>query len=41
LIENVGNLPVPIDLTLTLEDGSQTKLLASTSIGKMEIKKFG
>ncbi|RPI60136.1 MAG: hypothetical protein EHM44_10895 [Ignavibacteriales bacterium] len=32
LIENVGNLPVPIDLTLTHEDGSQTKLLAPTSI---------
>jgi hypothetical protein len=32
LIENVGNLPLPIDLTLILEDGSQTKLLASTSI---------
>jgi hypothetical protein len=32
LIENVGSLPVPIDLTLTLEDGTQTKLAASTSI---------
>jgi len=32
LIENVGNLPVPIDLTLTLEDGTQTNLHASTSI---------
>ncbi len=32
MIENVGNLPLPIDLTLILEDGSQTKLLASTSI---------
>ena len=32
LIENVGNLPVPIDLTLTLEDGTQTKLASSTSI---------
>lgn len=32
LIENVGNLPVPIELTLTLEDGTQTKLAASTSI---------
>jgi aminopeptidase N len=32
LVENVGNLPLPIDLTLTFEDGTQTKLLASTSI---------
>ncbi|MCU0342496.1 MAG: M1 family metallopeptidase [Ignavibacterium sp.] len=32
LIENVGNLPVPVDLTLTFEDGTQTKLTASTSI---------
>jgi aminopeptidase N len=32
LIENVGSLPVPIDLTLTLEDGTQTKQFASTSI---------
>ncbi len=32
LIENIGNLPVPIDLTLILEDGTQTKLTASTSI---------
>jgi hypothetical protein len=34
LIENVGKLPVPIELTLTLEDGAQTKLSASTSIWK-------
>ena len=32
LIENVGNLPLPIDLTLMLEDGTQTKIYASTSI---------
>ncbi|MBE0539136.1 MAG: M1 family metallopeptidase [Ignavibacterium sp.] len=32
LVENVGNLPVPIDLTLTHEDGTQTKLYASTSV---------
>lgn len=32
LVENVGSVPVPIDLTLTLEDGTQTNLLASTSI---------
>lgn len=32
LIENIGNLPVPVDLTLTLEDGTQTKLTASTLI---------
>jgi hypothetical protein len=32
LIENVGNLPVRVDLTLTLKDGTQTKLLATTSI---------
>jgi hypothetical protein len=32
LIENVGILPLPVDLTLTLEDGAQTKLTASTSI---------
>lgn len=32
LIENAGKLPVPIDLTLTLDDGTQTKLTASTSI---------
>jgi hypothetical protein len=32
LIENVGNLPVPVDLTLTLEDGTQTILTSSTSI---------
>lgn len=34
LIENIGNLPVPVDLTLTLEDGTQTKLTAPTSIWK-------
>jgi hypothetical protein len=39
LIENVGNLPVPIDLTLTHEDGSQTKLLAPTSIWENGNKK--
>ncbi|MDT3695423.1 MAG: M1 family metallopeptidase [Ignavibacterium sp.] len=32
LVENVGNLPVPIDLTLTFEDGIQTKLTSSTLI---------
>lgn len=32
LVENVGNLPLPIDLTLTLEDGAQTKLISSTLI---------
>jgi hypothetical protein len=32
LIENVGNLPLQIDLTLNLENGTQTKLSASTSI---------
>ncbi len=32
LVENVGSVPVPVDLTLTLEDGTQTNLLASTSI---------
>jgi hypothetical protein len=32
LIENVGNLPVPVDLTLTFEDGIKTKLTASTSV---------
>ncbi len=32
LIEKVGNLPVPIDITLTLENGTQTKLASSTSI---------
>lgn len=32
LIENVGNLPVPIDLTLIFEDGTQTKLLVSALI---------
>lgn len=32
LIENVGKLPLPIDLTLTLEDGTQSKLSAATSI---------
>ena len=32
MIENVGSLPVPIDLTLTLEDGTQTKLATSASI---------
>ena len=32
LIENVGKLPVPIDLTLTLEDGTTAKISAPTSI---------
>lgn len=32
LVENIGNLPVPIELTLTLEDGTQTKLATSTQI---------
>jgi hypothetical protein len=32
LVENVGKLPIPVDLTFTLEDGTQTKLTASTSI---------
>jgi hypothetical protein len=32
LVENIGNLPVPIDLTLTLEDGTKTKLTSSTQI---------
>ncbi len=32
LIENLGNLPVPIDLTLTLEDGTQSKIFAPTSV---------
>ena len=32
LVENIGNLPVPVDLTLTLEDGTQIKLTSSTSI---------
>jgi hypothetical protein len=32
LIENVGNIPLPVDLTLILEDGTQTKLTASTAI---------
>jgi len=40
LVENVGNLPVPVDLTLTLEDGTQTKLTASTSIWKNGEKKI-
>ena len=32
LIENVGNLPVPVDLTLTFEDETQSKLVSSTAI---------
>jgi hypothetical protein len=32
LIENIGNLPVPIDLILTLEDDSQVNLKESTAI---------
>ena len=32
LIENVGNLPVSVDLALTLEDGTQTKISESTLI---------
>ena len=32
LIENVGKLPVPIDLTLTLEDGTTAKISAPTSV---------
>ena len=32
LIENIGNLPVPIDLTLTLEDDTQVYLKESTAI---------
>lgn len=32
LIENIGNLPVPIDLTLTLEDDTQVNLKESTAI---------
>lgn len=39
LVENVGNLPVPIDLTVTFENGIQTKLTSSALIwqkGKKE-----
>lgn len=39
LVENVGNLPVPIDLTVTFENGTQTKLTSSALIwqkGKKE-----
>ena len=32
MIENVGKLPVPVDLMLTLEDGTQTKLTAPASV---------
>ena len=32
LIENVGNIPLPVDLTLILEDGTQAKLTVSTAI---------
>jgi hypothetical protein len=32
LIENVGNLPVPIDLTFTMEDGSKTNYSESCSV---------
>lgn len=32
LIENVGNLPVPIDLTITLDDESKIKLTKSAAV---------
>lgn len=32
LVENIGKLPVPVELTVTLEDGTQTKHTSSTSI---------
>jgi hypothetical protein len=32
LVENVGNLPVPIDLTLTFEDDTQVNIKESTAI---------
>lgn len=32
LVENIGQLPVPVELTITFEDGTQTKLVSSTQI---------
>lgn len=34
LVENVGNLPVPVDITLTFEDGTKTKVTRPTSVWK-------
>jgi hypothetical protein len=38
LVENVGKLPVPVDLTFILEDGSQKNFKASTSVWENESK---
>ncbi len=40
IVENVGLLPVPVDLTLTLEDGTNVKYLASTSVWEKGVKEI-